>query len=214
MGIGHLYCAIFSTIEIASSPEEQPNALRGVLKKYKRPSRKTSSLKDNRPTTGSRPLEGAASEAITLECCDTPAAKDPIPENPTKIRHKLNQRKRKANRVAARRSRLKRKLDKKAEDAGDELLEALVGNDQTGIRGKRQYTYGLVELVARIGSFPSASGARAPLAGIIPHIEDSCVFAITNPRYRMRFYVCVCYLFGARASWVMKCVWSFSVELS
>ena len=195
MGTRHLYCAIFITIEIASSPEEQSNSIRGVLKKYKLPKRKASSLKDNRPTTGSRPLEGAASETITLERCDTPAAKGPIPANPTKIRHKLNQRKRKANRVAARRSRIKRKLDKKSEDADDELLESLVGDVQTGIRGKRQYTYGLAELVDRIGSFPSAAGARAPLAGIIPHIEDSCVFAITNPRYRMRFYVCVCYLF-------------------
>ena len=206
MGIRHSYCVIFSAFEIVSSPEEQSKALRGALKKYKPPKPKTASIKDNQPNRGSRPLEGAASETMTLESCDTSVAKDLIPAKPPKSRHRLNQMKRKANRVASQRSRLKRKLAKKAEDADDELLEALVRNVQTGIRGKRQYTYGLVELVARIGSCPSAAGARAPLAGIISHMKDRCVFAITKPRYRMGFYVCACYLFGARASWIMKCV--------
>ena len=172
VGIRHLFCAIFNTIEIASSPEEQSKAIRGVLKKYKSSNLKASSLKNNRPSAVPRPLEGAASETITLDRCDTPAARAPNSTNPIKSRPKLNLGKRKANLVAARRFRLKRKLAKKAEEADDELLEALVRNVQTGIRGKRQYTFGLVELVDRIGSCPSAAGARAPLAGIISHMED------------------------------------------
>ena len=79
-------------------------------------------------------------------------------------------RKRKANRVAARRFRLNRKLDKKAEGADDELLEALARNVQAGIRGKRQYTLGLVELVARIGSCPQRCWRTCPIGwDNIPH---------------------------------------------
>ena len=102
-------------------------------------------------------------------------------------------RKRKANRVAARRFRLNRKLDKKAEGADDELLEALARNVQAGIRGKRQYTLGLVELVARIGRYPSAAGARAPLAGVISRIKDCRVCPITKLCNPMDFYDCLCY---------------------
>ena len=41
-------------------------------------------------------------------------------------------------------------------------------------RGKRNYARTLVELVARVGSAPSAAGARAPLAGIIKHATGGC----------------------------------------
>ena len=103
------------------------------------------------------------SEAIALERCDTSVDKDRALANPAKKSCKgLNQIKRKASRAAASRSRLKRKQVKKAEEADDELREALVENAQSGIRGKRQYKYGLVVLVGRIGSWISAAGARAP----------------------------------------------------
>ena len=92
MGIRHSNCAIFSAFELVSPPEEQSKSLRGALKKYKRPKPKTASIKDNGANMGSRPLKGAVSAAIALECFDTLVAKDHIPEKQTKkSRNRLNQ---------------------------------------------------------------------------------------------------------------------------
>ena len=113
-----------------------------------------------------------APAALPLEGVVPPAARGLPSTYRIKVRRKLRLRNQKANREAARRYRLKRKLDKQSIDADDELLEGRVKNVQSGIRGKRQYTEGLVELVARIRSCPSASGERPPLAGIISHMGD------------------------------------------
>ena len=134
-----------------------------------------------------------APAALPLEGVVPPAARGLPSTYRIKSRPKLNLRKRKANREAARRCRPKRKLAKKAEDADDELLEALVRNVRSGIRCKRQYTVGLVELVARIGSCPSASGALAPLAGVISHMKDRWVFPITKLCNPMDFSDCLGY---------------------
>ena len=49
------------------------------------------------------------------------------------------------------------------------LFNSMMHHVVSSSRGKRSYTRTLVELIARVGSAPSAGGARAPLAGIITH---------------------------------------------
>ena len=44
------------------------------------------------------------------------------------------------------------------------------------LRGKRRYTPGLIEAIAKIGSCPSAGGSRASIARIISHMGGTnCV---------------------------------------
>ena len=44
------------------------------------------------------------------------------------------------------------------------------------LRGKRLYTPGFLETIAKIGSFPSAGGSRAAIASIISHMgKEYCV---------------------------------------
>ena len=50
-----------------------------------------------------------------------------------------------------------------------------------GLRGKRLYTPGLVELIAQVGTCPSAGGTRGPLAGIISHLRGSNCVQKTRP---------------------------------
>ena len=52
------------------------------------------------------------------------------------------------------------------------LLEKLVALMRSSLRGKRVYTATLVELIAKVGTSPSAAGARSPLASIIKHVTD------------------------------------------
>ena len=78
------FYAIFNPYEIASSPEEQPNATRWVLKKYKPPKVKADAVK-NHPNSAPLPLEGVA-----------PTAARGIPSTyRIKFRPKLNLRKKK-----------------------------------------------------------------------------------------------------------------------
>ena len=95
---------------------------------------------------------------------------------------------------------MKRKLAKKEEDAKDELLEALAKDAQDGFRCKRKYTIGLVDLVARIGSCPSAAEARSPLSGVIPRMEAFIGCRITQLCHPIGFSECLCYhIFSLKA---------------
>ena len=74
------------------------------------------------------------------------------------------------------------------------LYDKLVLHVTHGLRGKRIYTPGLVELIAQVGTRPSAGGARGTLAGIISHLRGSnCVQKKnTAPHYiflRSRFRI-------------------------
>ena len=52
------------------------------------------------------------------------------------------------------------------------LLDRLVEQMKKSLRGKRVYDSALVELIAKVGTAPSAAGARSPLAAIIKHVSD------------------------------------------
>ena len=80
----------------------------------------------------------------------------------------------------------KRKLEKdlahreKAKE-GSSLYDKLVVHVMRGLRGKRLYTPFLVEVIARVGSRPSAGGARGPLSSILTHIGGfGCVRKIKS----------------------------------
>ena len=58
----------------------------------------------------------------------------------------------------------------------DKLMTMTIGV----LRGKRLYTPGLLEHIAKIGSCPSAGGSRASIARILSHMGDvSCVHGTT-----------------------------------
>ena len=56
------------------------------------------------------------------------------------------------------------------------LDDRMVLHAAHGLRGKRLYTHGMVELIAQVGTCPSAGETRGPLSGIITHLRGSnCV---------------------------------------
>ena len=60
----------------------------------------------------------------------------------------------------------------KAEDQRDSFWRKLVRHTARPLKGKRRYKYELSELIARVGTAPSAAGARSPLASIIGHVTS------------------------------------------
>ena len=60
-----------------------------------------------------------------------------------------------------------------AQNAKPTLFDKLVDHVVTSLRGKRDYSSRtLIEVIAKVGSAPSAGGARAPLAAIMTHMGD------------------------------------------
>ena len=51
-----------------------------------------------------------------------------------------------------------------------DLMDKLIQHVVAPLRGKRSYAQELINLIARVGSAPSAGGARIPIAAITSHV--------------------------------------------
>ena len=81
------------------------------------------------------------------------------------MRRKLQRGRKRASRLRLKEKNMKQ-MNKRS------LLEKLVSLMRSSLRGKRVYTPTLVELISKVGTSPSAAGARGPLASIIKHVTD------------------------------------------
>ena len=91
-------------------------------------------------------------------------------------------RNRKASQTTARRKQ--QQQDKASEEQHRKLqptlFDKLMRMTISVLRGKRLYTPGLLEEIAKIGSCPSAGGSRAAIARILSHMgKVSCVQGVT-----------------------------------
>ena len=63
------------------------------------------------------------------------------------------------------------------------LLDRLMFHVTHALRGKRLYTKGLIETIAKVGSCPSAGGSRSPIARILSHMGD--LYFLHKPRFNL-----------------------------
>ena len=142
-------------------------------------SRPTSAPATERPVTpiaenANPPTAGQAVEALsTIE-------KTSKPTTGRAFRKRDSARKRETRR----RRRCERAL--KAQSQRDSLWRKLVHHTVRPLKGKRRYTYELSELIARVGTAPSAAGARSPLASIIGHVTSFVFWLLKDNDERNR----------------------------
>ena len=120
-------------------------------------------------------IPGSANVVIQIE--DTQNAHE---STVSKSKNKFSRMKQRKDREKNRRYRLNKKARLQKKDSEQRtLFDKLVRIVTNSARGKSVYTEALVEMISRIGSAPSAAGARAPLAGIITHATGGfCVSGI------------------------------------
>ena len=149
-------------IDLTTQPEEpmkeQSLAVKTLLRKYGPKVKRSKTANSRRSCSQSEPIVVKSNDPATPTVEES---KRPLSQ---KIRIRIH-------RLKSSRRRLKRQtsraLQKIHEDQG--LSNSTMRHVGFSSRGRRAYTRTLVELIARVGSAPSAGGARAPLAGIIAH---------------------------------------------
>ena len=99
---------------------------------------------------------------------------------------KLTMDKGKDRRAETARNLRKKKRDVKADSmvlarnpGPTRLLGRLIFHVTHALRGKRLYTKGLIETIAKVGRCPSAGGSRSPIARIMTHMGE--LNFCTNP---------------------------------
>ena len=147
----------FKPFDLTDSPEGRPAAVRNLFARYR------GKFPLAKPKAISRQETAHVSAQV-----DTGA----VGRQVKRVAEKTSLWKKKANHATCRRRRAKVKASLSAEKVGDSLHDAPVRRVVSGIRGNRTYAAALSDRIARIGSAPSAGGARVPLAGIISMAKD------------------------------------------
>ena len=148
---------------IPQDPRRSPKLWCGVMKG--RP-KKTATRKEPPP-------KKTAHTELSCRASDQP----PV-HQPTKSKHDAKQtthrhvenkliRRRLSDRWCISRRRRKMPLAEAVETKGCAMREKLVNHVDGPLRGRGTYTYQLDDPIARVGSAPSAAGARSPLAAAI-----------------------------------------------
>ena len=160
-------------IDLSTHPHEQPTqidtereslAVRSLVDKYKK-----EQPEGDKKVSKSRPQSKDCKETsrIDTSCSGTDIAQ-PSERKPLAKRVRLRKQRDKETKF-----RMKRKTAKIHSKKIDQwLFNSLIKSIVPIARGKRTYTPTIVELIARVGSSPSAGGSRAPLDGIIKHVTD------------------------------------------
>ena len=140
----------------------------------------TANVTEKQPEQGASavkasPLRKDQAVPLVTKVLKYPIKPESLSDGKRKMTKALAKRERERKRRYRRECKRKKELQTKNASSRS-LLQKLTQYVVGPLRGKKVYTQSLVELISRVGTCPSAAGARSPLAAIIRHVTSSFVW--------------------------------------